>query len=463
MFLCEVDGYVTEMLFWANSSQFYHRQINVMWPTNDLLRSYWEGFKPAEFHGFGVGGRRNLRRKPTRREHLNSLTQDLLVLSTLHCLHITTHYWMSSKQCSVEGDSANPSLGKWRLMGTFSVCPNVVSPTLSSDSLTFVLATVLFSSFLGHPKFPGLYLESRLGSRTCGWSRIGFVIALESVPGARDCNNSDDCRWNVCDAFRRQYLWPLSTALNTFGSPVFRVFFKHISQRAFSLQAWFCRRVPSSETFPSLSLSLSEPPCVSVRLSFWRQTIELLPLQFDSNNHLMMLSSPEPPWILIGFCWVSLLYGTHDHAFTNSFGSAASNVSSTVRSVRSGTFCFSWNNIASFLCNSCLCFRAMGFVCGSLTNEDDLVGVFIPSVFEVLFFFLPPQSMVNSVVHQWWIVLSYWQPSGKTSQTSPNAISVCLFFPPIILCSHIAMLCTALPRWLSMRKKKGNLISTRLC
>lgn len=51
------------------------------------------------------------------------------------------------------------------------------------------------------------------------------------------------------------------------------------------------------------------------------------------------------------------------------------------------------------------------------------------------------QNMVNSVVHQCRIVLLYWQPSGKTSQTSPNAISFCLYFP-IISCSHTAVHCT---------------------
>lgn len=54
---------------------------------------------------------------------------------------------------------------------------------------------------------------------------------------------------------------------------------------------------------------------------------------------------------------------------------------------------------------------------------------FHPSVFEVRgFFTVSPEGMVNCVVHQCWIVLLYWQPSGKTSQAYTKAIAVCLFF-----------------------------------
>lgn len=61
-----------------------------------------------------------------------------------------------------------------------------------------------------------------------------------------------------------------------------------------------------------------------------------------------------------------------------------------------------------------------------------------------------PQRMVNSLVHQCWIVLLYWQPSGKTSQTPPNAISVSLFSPQsfdvhILQCTTLYR---SLPFWL---------------
>lgn len=114
--------------------------------------------------------------------------------------------------------------------------------------------------FLVHPKFPGFYPESRLVSRTCGRSRIGFVIPLECVPGTKDCNNSDNCSGNVCDAFRRLYLWPPQHCIERFGSPVLRMFFKRISQRVFRVfRLDFAAGFSAKKPFLSPSPSLSEP------------------------------------------------------------------------------------------------------------------------------------------------------------------------------------------------------------
>lgn len=130
-------------------------------------------------------------------KHAENIHTNISSCSCSSVLYFKMSLQMNSEHSSVEGEH------KW-----FSACPNLVPHTLRR----FNVATVLFNSFPGHPKFPGFYPESRLVSRTCGWNRIGFVIPLESVPGTKDCNNSDNCSGNVCNAFRRLYLWPLSTA-----------------------------------------------------------------------------------------------------------------------------------------------------------------------------------------------------------------------------------------------------------
>lgn len=111
------------------------------------------------------------------------------------------------------------------------------------------------------------------------------------------------------------------------------------------------------------------------------------------------------------------------------------------------------SQISNLLCSLGTTLQQVSFLFNSCTLQGDVFCLyeleklrwfgwsFHPSVFEVHGFFplhLSPWSMVNGVVHQRWIVLLYWQPSGKTSQTFPNAISACLFFP-IIWCSHTAM------------------------
>ena len=120
-------------------------------------------------------------------------------------------------------------------------------------------------------------------SRTYGWNRIGFVIPLESVPGTKDCNNSDNCSGNVRDAFRRLYLWPLSTTQNASAHQCCECFSSATLSECSESSGLILPQGSLLRNLSYLSLSLSEPP-VSVWLSFWGQTIELLLFWFDSKQ-----------------------------------------------------------------------------------------------------------------------------------------------------------------------------------
>ena len=77
--------------------------------------------------------------------------------------------------------------------------------------------------------------RARLVSRTCSWSRIGFVIPLECVHGTKDGSISDNCSGNVCSGVSTSDLSALHRMLRF--TSVANVFQAHQSESAQSLQA----------------------------------------------------------------------------------------------------------------------------------------------------------------------------------------------------------------------------------